>query len=99
VPTLWFFDGADAFSDGLVRTRENGKFGYMDATLTVRIPCTWDFAFPFEAGTAVVCSGCTPGAPPAPGADASKWGYIDRTGRVVIPVEHTREALPPRPAP
>ena len=35
------------------RRRWEGKVGFMDRSLTVKIPPAWDFAFPFEDGKAL----------------------------------------------
>jgi hypothetical protein len=95
---LPFDNGADPFVEGLARTLRAGKVGFIDRRLVEVIPATWDFAFPFEKGVAIVCRGCAPVAdgehsPVAGGA----WGYINRRGQVVVGVEHAREALPPPP--
>lgn len=100
VPVLRFDNGADYFQEGLARTVRDGKIGFIDRSLTVRIPPTWDFAFQFEDGFARVCQGCRP----VPVGEHSQmrggqWGYIDQEGREVVPVEFTRSELPPPPGP
>jgi WG containing repeat len=94
-PVLAFDNGADGFVEGLARTLRDGKVGFIDEELRVVIPPSWDFAFPFANGTAVVCDGCTF----RPVGDGHRevvgglWGLIDARGRVVVPVVHTREDL------
>lgn len=101
--TAWilpFDNGADYFVEGLARTVRGSKVGFIDTNLDVVVEPVWDFAFPFEDGLAVVCQEC--GIEPAcPGCEHSevtggRWGYIDRKGEVVVPVEHRREDLPAR---
>jgi WG containing repeat len=101
-PALPFDNGADAFVEGLARTVRNGKVGFVDTALTEVIPAQWDFAFPFEGGVARVCNGCA-GVPASPGEEhhamaGGTWGYIDTTGRVVVPVTFDRDRLPTPPA-
>lgn len=56
VPT--FDNGADEFSEGLVRTAVNNKIGFADAHGTVIIPPQYDWATPFKNGHAEACHGC-----------------------------------------
>lgn len=56
--TYWFDNGPDYFQKGLTRVLQNGKFGFMDARLGIRIPPQWDFAYPFADGVAEVGNGC-----------------------------------------
>jgi len=96
--TLNFDNGPDYFVEGLARTVEGGKIGFMDAQLELRIAPQWDFAFPFEDGVAAVCNGCKD----VPYGEhravvGGKWGYIDTHGRVLVPVSYDQSALPPVP--
>jgi len=50
--------GADEFSDGLVRTVINQKYGFADRHGKIVIAPKYDGAFPFEHGYAIVCIGC-----------------------------------------
>lgn len=52
--------GPDPFGCGLTRTIEDGRYGFMDSTLSVRIPARWRYASGFEASTctAWVCQDC-----------------------------------------
>ena len=97
-PALNFDNGPDYFVDGLARTVKNGKIGFVNGNLDLVVPPVWDFAFPFEHGVAVVCTGCA-FTPAARGDEhrrvtGGKWGYIDRRGRVVVPVEYDSRSLP-----
>lgn len=94
VETLVYDNGPDFPSEGLVRAVSGGKVGFVDSSLEFRIPARWDFAFPFSGGYAVVCNGCVSIPVDEHRAmEGGRWGVIDRTGRVVVPVEHTKEGL------
>jgi hypothetical protein len=59
---LWgvpdFDNGADGFSNGLIRIIRNDKYGYADRKGKIVIAPVYDGALPFENGVAKVCSGC-----------------------------------------
>ncbi|MBO0860645.1 MAG: WG repeat-containing protein [Chloracidobacterium sp.] len=100
-PALIFDNGPDYVVEGLARTVKNGKIGFINAELHQVVAPIWDFAFPFEHGVAVVCMGCA--SKPAPPNDdhehqtmtGGKWGYIDKHGRIVVPVVYDPRSLPP----
>lgn len=97
VPVLPFDNGPDPFVEGLARTRQEGKVGFVDRALNVVVAPRWDFAFPFANGRAVVCDGCSfralgDGHQEVVGG---RWGVIDTSGAVVVPVVHARDALDP----
>jgi hypothetical protein len=94
-PVLPFDNGADYFVEGLARTVRNGKIGFIDESLNVVISPAWDFAFPFEKGTAVVCEDCTfrRVANEHEEVVGGRWGVIDTRGQVVISITHSREDL------
>ena len=52
---------------------QNGKYGFIDETGRVVIPCQWKDVNFFSEGLAGVKD------------ENEKWGFIDKTGRVVIP--------------
>ena len=98
VPT--YDNWADDFSEGLVRTLRTvdgeRKVGYLDLELAVAVAPSFDWGFPFEGGRARVCVGCRAGEPDGDGhseISGGLWGYIDRTGRTVVPIKYSREAL------
>lgn len=95
VPVLPFDNGADYFVEGLARTLQGGKVGFINEKLSVVIPPQWDFAFPFENGTAVVCDSCTfrPVGDGHREVVGGRWGLIDARGQTLIPVIHPREEL------
>ncbi len=62
------------FSEGLAKVDDNdGKFGFIDETGELVVPCKWESADDFSEGLAKVQN------------DNGKWGFIDKTGKVVIP--------------
>jgi hypothetical protein len=98
-PALNFDNGPDYVVEGLARTVKNGKVGFINTELDPVVAPIWDFAFPFEHGVAVVCTGCV-STPASPGDEhrsvtEGKWGYIDKHGRVVVPVVYDSRSLPP----
>ena len=95
VPALPFDNGADYFVDGLARTIRKGKIGFVDRRLREVIPPRWDWASPFDGGVAAVCEGCRPsGNGEHRPVEGGRWGYVDRTGRIVVPATYARERLP-----
>ncbi len=96
-PALAFDNGPDYVSEGLARTVKNGKVGFVNTRLDVVIAPVWDFAFPFERGSARVCTGCVPTGGEHKTTMGGKWGYIDQRGTVVVPVVYDAAALPPGP--
>ena len=90
---LPFDNGADYFVGGLARTEVRGKVGFIDRKLRVVIPPRYDFAFPFNGGTAVVCNGCkeTSDGGEHKSMVGGQWSIIDRHGRE-IPALHDRSA-------
>lgn len=96
-PAFVYDNGPDTVVEGLARTTKSGRIGFVNPLLEVVVEPVWDFAFPFQQGVAVVCMGCTPTA--GPGEEhrtvtGGKWGYIDKRGKVVVPVEHESQKLP-----
>jgi len=97
-PVLLFDNGADYFVEGLARSPRGGKIGFIDSELIERIPPTWDFAFPFDGGVALVCQGCRPHSiGDHTEMRGGNWGYINREGVVVVPVRFGRADLPAPP--
>ena len=98
-PVLTFDNGPDYFEEGLARTIRRGKVGFINRDLDEVIPPTWDFAFPFVGGFALVCEGCR--SRPVDGEHSEMhggvWGYVNRSGEVVVPVQYERDSLPVPP--
>ena len=71
----WKFGGR-VVSEGmiLVRDRKTEKFGFINTSGNVVIPCVWDVAdYLFKEGVAAVMD------------RSGKYGFIDKTGQLVIP--------------
>lgn len=80
-------NGPDYFSEGLARFVENSKFGFFDDSGKIVIDAQWDFAYPFTNGKAAVCEGCKIITENEhSGITGGEWGYIDRKGKVIIPI-------------
>jgi len=95
-PALRYDNGADYFVEGLARSPRGGKIGFVDEHLELVVPRHWDFAFPFEDGHARVCSDCVIRRAGGEHSEVQggRWGYVDRAGRVVVPVVYARDDLP-----
>lgn len=94
-------NGPDEFAQGLVRSLRAGRIGYFDRTLRAVVPATFDWSWPFEGvegvegGRALVCRGCELDPPDSDGhrtVSGGLWGYIDPSGKEVVPVTLTQEA-------
>lgn len=71
IPNSWFID-VRSFSEGLVATYKNGKWGYMDKKGTIVVPYTFETAGDFHDGVSPVST------------KSMKYGAIDKTGAKVI---------------
>ena len=61
-----------SFCEGLVNVKdENGKWGFIDKTGKLVIPCKWKWAYDFKNGRAKVKD------------ERDREIYIDKTGKVV----------------
>jgi hypothetical protein len=92
--THYYDNGPDYFEEGLARTILNGKFGFMDERLKIVIKPSFDFAFPFENGHAIVCNGCRiykEGEHQT--VTGGKWGVINRQGELIIPPRYRKDDL------
>ncbi|CAA6827183.1 MAG: Unknown protein [uncultured Sulfurovum sp.] len=84
IQTLTYDNGADPFSDGLARTKINGKVGFFNTNLDIILKPIYDFAFPFHDGEAEICTGCKEKkAGEYNMLDGGKWQRIDRNGLVI----------------
>lgn len=82
--TLTYDNGADPFSDGLARTKVNGKIGFFNSNLDIILKPIYDFAFPFYKGKAEICTGCKEKKEGEHSMlDGGKWQKIDRNGLVI----------------
>ncbi|CAA6821861.1 MAG: Unknown protein [uncultured Sulfurovum sp.] len=84
IQTLTYDNGADPFSDGLARTKINGKIGFFNSNLEIVLKPIYDFAFPFYDGIAEICTGCKEKKDGEHTMlDGGKWQKIDRNGLVI----------------
>jgi len=82
--TLTYDGEADPFSDGLARTKVNGKIGFFNKNLEIVLQPVYDFAFPFHNGTAEICMGCKEEIDDGTSMlNGGKWKKIDRDGLVI----------------
>ncbi|MBU1669400.1 WG repeat-containing protein [bacterium] len=82
--TLTYDNGADAFSDGLARTKINGKIGFFNRNLEIVLNPVYDFAFPFHNGIAEICMGCKEKQEGEHSMlDGGEWKKIDRNGLLI----------------
>jgi hypothetical protein len=91
---LTFDNGADYFSEGLTRSLVGGKIAYFDRSFHQVISPKYDWGWPFEAGRALVCLGCSPTGFEKDGhssVDGGKWGFIDKSGKEVVRVKLVRQ--------
>jgi len=84
ISTLTYNGEADKFSDGLARTKANGKIGFFNRNLEVVLKPVYDFAFPFHKGKAEICTGCKETIEEGTSMlDGGTWKKIDRNGLVI----------------
>lgn len=86
---ITYDNGADDFSEGLVRGLRNGKVAYFNNAFKQVIAPKYDWGWPFRDGHALVCSGCSSQSTDSHGhtsLDGGVWGYIGSDGREVVPV-------------
>lgn len=73
------------FAEGLASVELNRKWGFIDKTGAIVIPALFDDAYRFACGVALVVdrTGFKP-APPKSSVQVGVYGYVDRTGAMVI---------------
>jgi len=92
----YFDNGCDYFNEGLARGIANGKMVFFNRKLEIKIDTPYDTIFPFADGYAVVCNDCNKvKIGEHTGFRGGKCGYIDHSGKVIVPLEYTIENLPP----
>lgn len=84
------FDDAQEFSEGLASVKVGNKWGYIDKTGKVVISPQYDDARHFSEGLGLVGLDSEPSTQNSSSEVSAKttrkYGYIDRTGKVVIPI-------------
>lgn len=92
---LTYDNGPDYFQEDRARFTRDNRVGFINPSLEVVIDPVWDFAFPFEKGTAVVCLDCKEVQDGEHSSlEGGKWGYIDLNGEILVEPVHLRDALP-----
>jgi len=82
--TITYENAPDKFSDGLARTRVNGKIGFFNRNLEITLKPLYDFAFPFHNGIAEICTGCVEKEEDGTMMlDGGTWKKIDRSGLII----------------
>ena len=82
--TITYENGPDKFSDGLARTRVNGKIGFFNRNLEIVLKPLYDFAFPFHNGISEICTGCKEKEEDGTMMlDGGTWKKIDRSGLII----------------
>ena len=82
IETLEYDGQADEFSDGLARTKIDGKIGFFNSNLEIVLKPIYDFAFPFHNGISEICMGCKDEGEESL-LNGGKWKKINREGLVV----------------
>ena len=72
----------DNFSEGMCRVTREGKEGYIDIYGNEVVPCQWKYVTKFENGFGRVTV-------QSKEDDSSLSGFVDKTGKVVIPPEYS----------
>jgi WG containing repeat len=85
-------DWSGPFSDGMAiyGDRASGRSGYLDRRGGVAVEPKFDVAWQFSEGLAAVNFGAKwqKGGISRPVKEGGKWGFIDKTGRLVIPAQY-----------
>ena len=83
------YDDAASFSDGMARITVNKKSGYINKSGIEIITPTYTFASDFSEGLAPVSLEGTVSSTGSSINIFGEFGYIDKTGRLVIPYQFT----------
>jgi len=95
---MYFYDmGADYFVEGLARYISNEKIGFVNPKLDIVIPAKYDYATSFKNGLALVSNGCHQERDKYDSEHShivgGLWGAIDKNGKVIIAIEHSRSEV------
>ena len=88
IPTR--YDGAGAFREGLARVTLNGKTVFIDTSGRTIISPQYDIVGDFSEDLAPVNVGEKRDPRIGLIQDPGKWGYIDKSGRLVLPLRFTK---------
>lgn len=88
LPVVTFDNGADYFQEGLVRSLLSGKIEFYNKDFELKLSPAYDWAWPFQDGLALVCNDCvsSPMAGEHVQFEGGLWGYINKDGDEVVPV-------------
>jgi WG containing repeat len=82
----FIYDSTSDFHEGMARIILNGKVGFVGGDLRLVVPPEYDNAEQFSEGLAPVNKGAV--GRQIWEKSGGKWGFIDKTGSVVIPIEY-----------
>ena len=72
-PSIWKNYDPPTFYEGMAAVKnEDEKWGFIDTSFQIAVPCEWESVYSFSNGYAAV-------------EKDGKWGYVDKTGQIVIP--------------
>jgi len=74
------YDDAFCFQNGMAPVRLNDKWGYINTDDNLVIPCIYDIAYNFQDDVDLACVVLD-----------GKRGFIDKTGKVVVPIIYEEE--------
>lgn len=91
-PPIDYGPKSNSFAEGLVALETKGKYGYVDKTGKIAIPATFEDAEDFSEGFAAVrvpmeLSWCPQDDSGSRVGSTKKWGYIDKSGSMVVPAQ------------
>ena len=88
LPVITYDNGADYFQEGLTRSLLNGKIAFYNHDFELVLATDFDWAWPFQDGVARVCRGCvvTQVNEEHTGLTGGVWGYIDKQGNMIEPL-------------
>lgn len=95
LPVVTFDNGADYFQEGLTRSSVSGRIEFYNKDFELKLSPAYDWAWPFQNGLALVCTGCVLSSMAGEHAQfkGGLWGYINKDGDEVVPVNHQSAKL------
>lgn len=77
VISLSDYEDARPFSEGMAAVEQDGKWGYINTTGELKVPCEYESVENFQNGFAVVCKD-------------GKYGYINTSGKEITDIQFDR---------
>jgi hypothetical protein len=91
IKTFQVDNGPDRFEEGLARYIADGKIGFYDRHVHIRIPARFDFASSFNQGYAAFCKGCKEYfIGELSFRSDTGWGVIDKRGIPIVEPKYTK---------